>query len=399
MAVCLAPGLNSAADAVSSGAGSGQEASSGAAEAPEGNPEETSLAISENAQGAHLLRKMLLGKQFALFGKVEGEIALYDIPSFQDQSGGDLRSLRVGIAGLNPWFENISYKLEFDLTDGSSSISSAYVTADFAGKGFLTIGNQDGSQSLSASTGGLSQLFMESPLPIEAFGLGKRVGISYERYGRRYGLYGLVFGRDLNTDAKHKGATVRAFFNPYRTRGGMWHLGLSFVREDIEDTARLSSRPESHVTDIKLVDTGPFDDVKSDHRVGVEVAGAAGPFTTRIEAMVNEWRRHDGSRNRFHGAYLEGGYFLTGQPFRYVRGKFVRPQLPGGEVAWELGFRWSWLDLNDGDVEGGEERNLGLALNCYPRPNLRGQFNLIQVNSDRPGSDGWLFQARLQFNW
>lgn len=406
LAAGLAIGPDSVADVVPPDADPARDAPSGAAEAPdandrpmEGDLHETSLAISENAQGTHLLRKMLLGRQFALFGKVEGEFAVYDIPSFEDQDGGELRSLRVGIAGLNPWFENISYKLEFDLTDGSSSISSAYVTADFAGKGLLTIGNQDGSQSLSASTGRLSQLFMESPLPIEAFGLGKRVGISYERYGRRYGLYGLVFGRDLNTDAKHKGAAARAFFNPYRTRGGIWHLGLSFVRENIQDTARLATRPESHVTDVKLVDTGPFDDVESDHRVGLEVAGAAGPFTTRIEAMVNEWRRHDGSRSRFRGAYLEGGYFLTGQAFRYVRGKFVRPRLADGEVAWELGFRWSWLDLNDGDVEGGAERNLGLALNCYPRPNLRGQLNVIHVDSDRPRSDGWVFQARAQFNW
>ena len=361
--------------------------------------DQASLAISENTQGAFLLRDLLLGRQFQLFGKLEGEIALYDIASFVEQSGGEFRSFRVGIAGLNPWLENISYKLEFDLTDGDSSISSAYINADFGGLGFLTVGNQDGSQSLSASTGRLSQLFMESPLPIEAFGLGKRVGISYERHGERYGLYGLVFGRDLNTDAKHKGVAARAYYNPVRSRGGVWHLGLSLIRENIRDTARLSSRPESHVTDIKLVDTGAFEDVASDRRLGFELAGARGSLTTRAEVMLNHWKRQDGSRNRFKGAYIEGGYFLTGQPFRYVRGKFVRPQLDSSRSAWELAFRWSWLDLNDGDVEGGEERNLGLALNYYPRPDLRGQLNLIHVNSDRPGSDGWLLQGRLQFNW
>jgi phosphate-selective porin OprO/OprP len=374
-------------------------AAPGTESSPEEERQEASLAISENAQGAFLLRHLLLGRQFQLFGKLEGEIALYDIPTFIDQSGGDIRSFRVGIAGLNPWLETISYKLEFDLTDGDSSISSAYINADFGGLGFLTVGNQDGSQSLSASTGRLSQLFMESPLPIEAFGLGKRVGISYERHGERYGLYGLVFGRDLNTDAKHKGVAARAYYNPVRSRGGVWHLGLSLIRENIRDTARLSSRPESHVTDIKLVDTGNYEDVASDRRLGFELAGATGSLTTRAEVMLNHWKRLDGSRNRFKGAYIEGGYFLTGQPFRYVRGKFVRPQLDSSRSAWELAFRWSWLDLNDGDVEGGEERNLGLALNYYPRPDLRGQLNLIHVNSDRPASDGWLLQGRLQFNW
>lgn len=383
--------------------GAGPDTSTANGDSAESVPTESrddaSLAISENAQGTYLLRKMLLGRQWKFFGKVEAEAAAYWIPSLVDQDGGELRSLRAGIAGLNPWFENVSYKLEFDLTDGSSSISSAYITADFGSRGTLTIGNQDGSQSLSASTGRLSQLFMESPLPIEAFGLDKRVGISFERYRQRYGLYGLVFGQDLNSDAKHRGVAARGFFNPYRSSGGIWHVGLSIVREDIQDTARLRSRPESHVTDIRLVDTGKFDDVKSHRRLGVEIAGATGSFTTRFEAMLNHWVRQDSSRNRFRGAYLEGGYFITGEPFRYVHGKFVRPNLQGSEGAWELAYRMSWIDLNDGDVTGGNERNFGMALNYYPRADVRAQVNLIQVNSDRPDSDGLLLQGRLQFNW
>jgi phosphate-selective porin OprO/OprP len=360
---------------------------------------EASVAIAENTQGAFLLRELLRGREFALFGRVEGEFARYDIPSFVDENGADVRALRLGIAGLNPWFENISYKLEFDLTDGSSSISSAYLAVDFGDRGGLTIGNQDGSQNLSSSTGSLSQLFMESPLPVQAFGLNKRVGISYDRSGQRGGIFFLAFGRDLNSDEKHQGVAGRAWINPHRSGNGIWHLGVSIVHEVISDATRLSSRPESHVTDLQLVDTGSWEDVKTDRQLGIEIAGATGSFTTRIEAMLTNWKRDDGSVNRFKGAYIEGGYFLGAVPFRYHDGKFVRPNLQGRGSALELAFRLSWLDLNDGDVEGGEERNAGLALNWYPRPHLRVQLNLIQVNSDRPDSDGPLFQARLQYNW
>jgi len=398
-----APNKASATDGGEGGAAERNFGTAAATDSPNALPEqdrqEVSLAITENAQGAFLLRQLLLGRQFKLFGKVEGDVAGYEIPSFIDQDGGELRSLRVGIAGLNPWFDNISYKLEFDLTDGSSSLSSAYLNVDFGERGALIIGNQDGSQSLSASTGRLSQLFMESPLAIEAFGLGKRLGVSFERYRTRYGLYALVFGQDLNTNDKHRGGAARAYFNPYRSRAGIWHVGMSLVREDFRGKASLSSRPESHVTDIKLVNTGNLEDVKSDRRLGLEVAGATGSFTTRLEVMFNDWKRQDGSRNRFIGAYLEGGLFITGEAFRYVRGKFVRPRLQESRAAWELAYRLSWLDLNDGDVDGGEERNFGLALNYYPRPDLRAQLNAIQVNSDRPDSDGLLLQARLQFNW
>jgi phosphate-selective porin OprO/OprP len=360
---------------------------------------EASVAIAENAQDALLLRRLLEGRQLLFFGRLEGELALYDIPDLADENGLALRRFRVGLAGLNPWFSNISYKLELDLSEGSSSLSSTYLSVDFARKGSLTIGNQDGSQSLAASTGSLSQLFMEAPLPIEAFGLDQRVGISFDRFGSRSGMHLLIFGQDLDSDAKHQGVAARAYFNPQRSRTGILHFGVSAVREDIDDATRLHARPESHVSDIRLVDTGVYDDVKSTRRLGVEAAGATGSFSTRFEALLNEWRRLDGSRNRFAGAYLEGGYFITGQPFRYRDGKFVRPALTGAQAAWELAYRLSWLDLNDGDVQGGEERNAGVALNYYPRPYARVQANLVQVNSDRLGGDGWLVQARLQLNW
>ena len=358
-----------------------------------------SIIIAENAQDADILRQLLQGRQLIFFGQLGGEYAHYDIPSFMDQDGFEIRNFRLGLAGLSPWFKNFSYKLEVDLADGSSTISDAYIHYRLSDKGSLTIGNQDGSQSLSGATGSLSLLFMEAPLPSDGFSLDKRVGISYDRNWPKSGLHLLVFGRDLNSDANHKGAAARAFFNPHRSAQGIWHLGANYVWQKNKGTARLKTRPESHVTDIRLVDTGEHNDVVSDHRYGIEIAGARGAFTTRIELFLNTWKREDGSHNDFAGAYLEGGYFLTGQPFNYINGKFVRPHLDGGRAAWELAYRVSWLDLNDGDVRGGEETNAGLALNYYPRPNLRGQFNLIHVSSDRPDSDGWLVQVRLQFNW
>jgi phosphate-selective porin OprO/OprP len=91
--------------------------------------------------------------------------------------------------------------------------------------------------------------------------------------------------------------------------------------------------------------------------------------------------------------------WIAGQAYRYVHGQFVRPRLTDQATAWEIGYRLSWANLNDKDVRGGEERNIGLAVNYYPRPNLRGMFNLIYVSSDTKGGDGWLGQARLQYHW
>lgn len=393
-----APPCHNASADLGSGAAPGQEESTAETSSSDSHPE-TSLAISENAQGAFLLRQLLTGRQYTFFGRIEGEFALYDIPSFVDQGGAGIRRFKIGIAGLTPWFKGLSYKLGFDLTDGTDSISDAYLNFDFAEKGSVTLGNQDSSQSLSGSTGSLSQPFMESPLVINAFGLDKRIGISYDRYSDNYGIHALLFGRDLNSDAKHKGVAARAYFNPHRSNNGLWHLGLNYTLEEIGESTELDTRPESHVTSIKLLDTGTRDDVAKTVRYGFEAAGAAHAFSGRLEILLQEWYRENGRTNRFWGAYWESGYFITGQPFRYTQGKFVRPKLTPGKTAWELALRLSWLDLDDGDVKGGEEFNAGVALNCYPMHNLRGQMNVIHVNSSRPDSDGWLFQARLQFNW
>lgn len=361
--------------------------------------EEASIAIAENAQGTFLLRKLLEGRRFHWFGRIEGEGAMYDLPALEGENGVEIRRFRIGVVGWSPLFKRVSWKVEVDLTDRAATISDVYLNVDFGDRGTLVVGNQDGSQSLSSDTGSLSLLFMESPLMIQAFGLDKRVGASYSRPAKRSGAFLLAFGRDLNSDAKHKGLFGRAWFNPYRSRGGVWHVGGSLLREDIDDNTELSTRPESHVTDIRLVDTGAWSDVSSNQRLGLELAGAIGSFTTRFEYMRNDWKRGDGSRNRFRGAYMEGGYFFGGVPFRYHDGQFMRPDLAGFGVAYEIAYRYSWIDLNDRDIRGGEERNLGLAFNVYPRPGLRFQSNLILVNADQPGGDGLLMQARLQFNW
>jgi len=59
------------------------------------------------------------------------------------------------------------------------------------------------------------------------------------------------------------------------------------------------------------------------------------------------------------------------------------------------------VDLNDQDIRGGEQKNLGLALNFYPRRNFRAMFNVIYYDAERDRGDeeGWIAQTRVQFNW
>jgi phosphate-selective porin OprO/OprP len=358
-----------------------------------------SAAVSEDVQDAAMLRHLLHGRQLIFFGRLEPELAMYHVPALKGDSGPELRRFRVGIAGVNPWWEDVSYKLELDLTDGTSTLSSAYLHWAWSASSALTVGYQDVVQNLSAETGSLSQLFMEAPLPVDTFSLSKRLAVSYDWDGLRSGLHAMVFGRDPNDSNDSRGLAARVYFNPHRSGDGIFHVGAALVLEQVDESVRLRNRPESHDTDVRLVDTGSFDDIDHQEHFSLEIAGAKRAFTGRMEFFTTQWKRTNGSDNSFYGAYWEGGYFLTGQAFNYSHGKFVRPKLTQGTTAWELGLRLSWVDLNDGSIVGGEERNAGVAVNYYPRPNIRGQFNLIQVNADQAGGDGYLMQWRLQWNW
>jgi phosphate-selective porin OprO/OprP len=366
---------------------------------PEDRQQDLSEEVAENTQDARSLKRLLLGRSFSFFGRLEPEYAHYFNGVLKDEDDFDLRRLRAGLVGVLT--DTLSYKGEFDLTDGSNSLSDFYLRWDTTRFGSLTVGNQRVAQNLSAMTSSLTHLFMEQPLPVTTFSLARRLGISQDLYFKKAGVHGVVFTRDPNNDAGDRGVSLRVVANPVRTDGGIAHVGFSVVREKMDRHARFRTQPESHVTDIRLVDTGDVADVDYQDIAGIEVAGAHGGFTARLEGFASWWDRGHSETNTFYGAYLELGHFFTGQHFRYKDGKFVRPVIEKGSTAWEAGVRLSWVDLDDKDVRGGIQKNAGVAINWYARRNIRVQFNLIYYDVKRDAGDenGWIAQTRFQWNW
>ncbi|MBW1744353.1 MAG: porin, partial [Deltaproteobacteria bacterium] len=114
----------------------------------------------------------------------------------------------------------------------------------------------------------------------------------------------------------------------------------------------------------------------------------------------------------FWGYYAYVSWFITGEHRGYNKalGVFadVAPQhqfrpLKGEWGAWELALRHSYVDLNDGNVDGGRESNFTAGLNWYHSLKTRVMFNYIHAYvQDRafpPIENGRanIFQARYQF--
>jgi phosphate-selective porin OprO/OprP len=104
----------------------------------------------------------------------------------------------------------------------------------------------------------------------------------------------------------------------------------------------------------------------------------------------------------FNGGYVEAGWNITGEPFRYSVGSaaFHRPEVDNpftlderGIGVWQLAARYSLTNLNSnvspgvsqsltGGIFGGSQRIFGAALSWYPNDwvRLELQYQFVDVN-------------------
>ena len=99
----------------------------------------------------------------------------------------------------------------------------------------------------------------------------------------------------------------------------------------------------------------------------------------------------------FWGVYSEASYFLTGEHRGYDRrmGMYDRPKVKHnafmsrgedgckhwGWGAWQIAYRYSYLDLNDTNINGGQLSQHEVALNWYMNDNTKLQF--VYLNARR----------------
>lgn len=142
--------------------------------------------------------------------------------------------------------------------------------------------------------------------------------------------------------------------------------------------------------------------------VNLELAGVWGPLTVQAE-YSGEWvsgvsplsgnpflvpvqqANIQGGTAYFQGGYVEALWFLTGENRIYNRRAAVFDRVipnenfylvrnPGGAPcfgrgAWQVGVRYSGLDLNSVGINGGKLNSLTLGLNWYLNPNMKVQWN------------------------
>lgn len=153
-----------------------------------------------------------------------------------------------------------------------------------------------------------------------------------------------------------------------------------------------------------LVNTGSFDSDQT-QMAGVEAALQINSLLLQSE-YIGSWNSDSVGNGStapagaqlgtvfVNGWYAEALYFLTGEHRHYEtnRGAFGRVaplhdfRWKEGWGAWQVGVRYSHLDLRDGLMDGGILQDVTVGINWFLNPNLKLQANYVYTDRQAPSS-------------
>lgn len=347
--------------------------------------------------------------------------------------GANFRRARLGVEGKA--FRDFEYNFLYDFggsgVEEAGKISAAWVQYNGLGRVKLRVGAFSPPAGLEEAVSTNGSLFAERASPSElvrsiASGDGRTAAGLFangDRWNVSAAFSGNVIG--AQTFDEQLGFVGRAAYVPYLRDNALIHVGVntSIVispaasAPDVVGAAptqlRLRDRPELRVDGTRLVDTGNLD-ADGLVSVGAELGGQWKNFYGQAEYFdIKVDRKGAFTDPRFNGWYVQGGWTITGEKRRYSTASATfdspRPDKPfslkdGQWGAWELGLRYSKLDLNYQEgapgtapiasaIRGGEQEIFTVGLNWYLNNVLRFQAAIQDVKVDRLSPGGTAFVA------
>ncbi len=322
-------------------------------------------------------------------GRIMIDAAFYDSDDANFHNGTEIRRARIFVAGDigDKWF----YKTQYDLVyPGREGIRDMYLGHLINENTKLRIGNFPVFGSMEDTTSSKYITFMERSTPMLLFQPAvRRIGIGINSYDTHWYAGGGVFGKRPDVDDtgdESIGSSVRFAAIPINSKKRTLHIGVSGGwRQPDNDVLQFKARPESHISNIKILNTLAISNVNDRISYGAELAGTYGRFSAQAEYLGVIISRYDYEDESFNGFYAQGSWFLTGEsrPYYSEYGTFgrIKPIKSignGGIGAWELAARYSNIDIS-GHEYNGKVDNITIGLNWYTTPHTR--FMLNYVNS------------------
>ncbi|WP_162669497.1 OprO/OprP family phosphate-selective porin [Gemmata massiliana] len=355
------------------------------------------------------------------------------------EDGVSFRRFRFDVGGTI--YKNIEFYAQIDFVNGfvtsvadnrQSNVpapTDLWVTyKDLPWVGNIRVGNQKPLYSFEHLTSSRFLTFLERSLGFDAFAEGFNNGFSpgitmFDTFAEKRGTWGVgVFKNTRSIFAYNVGRNEtevngRVTYLPVYEDDGklLVHVGLGAAARDLDQDqarfrARLDARNSPSAFSPLVADTGLF--FGNHQQILVpELVAVMGSWSFQSEYYAS-WVGHAaavGANNQrladqgtvfMQSAYGEVAYFLTGEHREYNRetGTFTRvsPKTPvtwtrsgfTGCGGWQVAARYTYLDLNDKVVRGGQIHDMTLGLNWFLNPNMKIQSNYFLTARNAVGGAG-----------
>ncbi len=360
-------------------------------------------------------KKKAAGKpSFAVGGRFFLDTAVFDqnprsvVQSGDATNGTEARAAWFYFKGKA--FEVVDYKFQLDLA--SPAFKDLFITInELPVLGHVRVGHFKEPFSMEQLAASKYLTMMERSLGDSAFVPGRNMGVMAfdvsDDLRKTWAIGAFATEQSawplrVQEDSGNTSVTMRGTFLPWydeATEGrGLLHTGVAYSYRSVgDDTVSFSSGPEAHLGP-DIVDTGDLN-VPNYQLLGAEAAFVYGAFSVQTEYFGVTLNNAATADSNLHGCYAYCSYFLTGENRVYNRksGAFnssikpfenffrVRDQngcVQNGIGAWELAYRYSYVDLDDDIVTGGQGRNHTFGVNWYLNQYTKMMFNYIHSEAD-----------------
>lgn len=246
-------------------------------------------------------------------------------------------------------------------------------------------------------------------IPILADGV-KWIGQAYDnQLVYNVGLFKETITEYESYDKNDEVVAGRAVWLPYALKDSSETLHIALQGRygtSKQGYLQYRSKPESFPAQTYAVDTGKFKATDS-MMGGFEVYYAPGPLMFGGEYFVNQVNSQQANNPFFHGGEVLAAWIVTGEtrPYNKKQGIFeaispARSVFKGGKGAVELVLRYSYVDLDDNNINGGKFRRITPMVNWHLSDNARLEFVYGYSELDRFGQTGstQYLQTRLQLS-
>jgi phosphate-selective porin OprO/OprP len=316
--------------------------------------------------------------------------------------------------------QDLSYELRLKLDGGNGRFTDAMLSYEgFAPNTRLSVGRLNSSFSLDNDNSTSWQPFIDSAAT-NVFFPNSGLGLKYEMWWDHYAfkLAALQPDQGSITPPNNRGRdriqySARAFYAPVNCPGDVYHFGVGAVLREIEhqnygggDIKRFTmnaypgARGRNTSTLVQLVEPGirsggDKNDIGMRASVvrefNIELAREIGPVLLFGEYFYMNVKRPQPTvmpssfpfkqTVRFSSWFFQGSWLLTGESRQYTMadGNFgaIKPNHSYG--AWEVAARYTYVNLNDRDIQGGSQHDLAFGVNWFYNEHVRVSVDYIRA--------------------